>query len=176
MKKWHYALVVGLGMLVAILVLSNLGFVFGLFNRSSTMTGRLPLWGYLLSAAYQRPWTGHGFGAPWTLDVFRDAAMRSANWTSQPLIADNGFLDIFLHLGIIGFLAFLTFLILFTIRAVRYAAKEKTLIGFFPLLIAVYAFFANLSFSLFAETEVFIWFLIVSALFMVTARSEKPVV
>jgi len=36
------------------------------------------------------------------------------------------------------------------------------------LLLMLYAVFANISFSLFAETEVFIWFLIVAVLFMTT--------
>ena len=175
LKKWHYFLILALGALVTTLILSNLGSVFRLFNRSTTLTGRTPLWEYLLEVAYRRLWTGHGFGALWTLDSFRDDAMRNATWSSQPLIADNGFLDLFLHLGIIGLLVFLSVLVLFAIRAVRYGITEKTLASFFPLLIVVYAFFANLSFSLFVETEVFVWFLIVTALFMTTSSTETTV-
>jgi hypothetical protein len=64
-------------------------------------------------------------------------------------------------------------LVLALIRSVRYALKQKTLAGFFPLLVMVYAFFANISFSLIAETEVFVWLLIVAALFMTTPSSEE---
>jgi hypothetical protein len=33
----------------------------------------------------------------------------------------------------------------------------------------VYAFFANITFSLFAETEVFVWLLVIAVLFMTTS-------
>jgi O-antigen ligase len=174
LKKWHYLILLVAGILAAILVLSNLGFVFGLFNRSSTMTGRLPLWDYLFSVAIQNFWAGHGFGALWTLDAFREQAMHLSSWSAPPLIADNGFLDIFLHLGIIGVFILLAVLILFAVRAVRSALAQKSIPGFFPLLILVYALFANISFSLFAETEVFVWFLIVASLFMTPFPAEVP--
>jgi hypothetical protein len=63
-------------------------------------------------------------------------------------------------------------LIQFAVRAVRYALARKSIPGFFPLLILVYALFANVSFSLFAETEVFVWFLIVASLFLTTSGRE----
>ena len=40
---------------------------------------------------------------------------------------------------------------------------------FFPLLFVCYVLIANIPFSLFAETEVFVWFLLVALLFMTTA-------
>ena len=84
-------------------------------------------------------------------------------------------IDIYLHLGIVGLVLFLGVLISFAIRAIRYALAQKTLTGFFPMLILIYAVFANITFSLFAETEVFVWFLIVSALFM-TTPAPKPTI
>jgi len=173
LQRRHYLWILGIAILGSMLILSNLDFVFGLFNRNTTMTGRVPLWSGLLAIAFRRPWLGHGFGALWTLESFREEIKGLARWSAQPLIADNGLLDIFLHLGIIGVLLFLGVLALLTIRSVRYALAQKTLAGFFPLLVLVYAFFANISFSLFAETEVFIWFLLVAALFMATPSSEN---
>lgn len=168
LQRKHYLTILGIGLLAAVLVMTNLDFIFGLFNRDATMTGRVGLWSHLLALASERPWLGHGFGAVWVTDSFREQIRQLVGWASQPLIGDNGFLDIYLHLGILGLVMFLSVLVLFAVRAVRYALEEKTLAGFFPLLVLVYAFFANLSFSLFAETEVFVWFLIVSVLFMTT--------
>lgn len=173
LRMRHYLWILGIAILGSILILSNLDFVFGLFNRNTTMTGRVPLWSGLLAIAFRRPWLGHGFGAVWTLESFREEIKGHAGWSAQPLIADNGLLDIFLHLGMVGLLLFLGVLMLLTIRSVRYALAHRTLAGFFPLLIVVYAFFANISFSLFAETEVFVWFLTVAALFMGTPSSEN---
>jgi O-antigen ligase len=114
----------------------------------------------------QRPWWGYGFGAFWTFDSFRENVRQHIGWASQPLIGDNGFLDILLHVGVVGLLIFLIVLVIAFIRSFRYAISHRTLEGFFPLIIMIYAVFANISFSLFAETEVFVWFLIVVVLFM----------
>jgi exopolysaccharide production protein ExoQ len=173
LRREHYLVILGIAVLSAVLILSNLDFIFGLFNRDTTMTGRVGLWSHLLDIAFRRPWLGHGFGAAWTLEAFREEIKHLVGWSSQPLIGDNGWIDIFLHVGIIGLVLFLSVLVLVTIRAFRYALAHRTLSGFFPLLIVVYAFFANISFSLFAETEVFVWFLIVAALFMATPPSEN---
>jgi len=176
MRRGHYILILAGCVLAAILILSNLDFVFGLFGRDTSMTGRVGLWSHLIDLASRRPWFGHGFGAVWTLDSFREEIRLLAGWPSQPLIGDNGLLDIFLHLGITGVLIFSCVLILVTIRSLQYGVSRKTLTGFIPLLVMVYAFFANITFSLFAETEVFLWFLIIAALFMATPPSEKAVI
>lgn len=176
LRRGHYVAIVGVTVLALILVLTNLDPVFGFFNRTSALSGRTPLWNYLLSGVVaQHPWLGHGFGAFWTFEALREDVMQKAAWTSPPLIADNGFLDILIHLGIIGLLLFLGILIIAAVRSVRFAIAQKTPPAFFPLLVMVYAFFGNLSFSLFAETEVFIWFLIVAVLFMTTSSSYRPV-
>lgn len=175
LQKWHYILILAGGAFAAILVLYNLDFVFGLFGRDTTMTGRVGLWSQLVNIGSTRPWLGHGFGAVWTLDSFRDEIQRLAGWPSQPLIADNGWLDIYLHLGVVGLVLFSGLLILVTVRSLQYGVRWKTLTAFFPLLMMVYAFFANITFSLFAETEVFVWFLIIAALFMTTPSADQAI-
>lgn len=62
----------------------------------------------------------------------------------------NGFLDILLHVGLVGFVV----------------ASAVS----FPLLIVLYACIANIAFSLFAETELLVWFLVVVVLLMTTPR------
>lgn len=166
LQRKHYYILFGISVLAAALIFSNLDIVFGLFNRSSSLTGRAGLWDYLLkSMVSQRPWLGYGFGAFWTLDALRENVRQHIGWVSQPLIGDNGFLDILLHVGAIGLLLFLMIFIIASVRSFRYAISHRTLVSFFPFLVMVYALFANISFSLFAETEVFVWFLIVVILF-----------
>lgn len=169
LRRGHYLLLSGGIVLGLLLVLAKLDFILGLFHRDTTLTGRVGLWSYLLrEVVARRPWLGHGFGAVWWFDAFREQVRQNIGWTSQPLIADNGFLDILLHVGTIGLLLFLSILILTFVRSLRYGLHHKTLSGFFPLLLVLYAVFANISFSLFAETEVFVWLLIVAVLFMTT--------
>ena len=168
-KPAHYYLPGAIAVAGLFLAFSNLDQIFGLFNRSTSLTGRVPLWQAIIdNAVVERPWLGHGFGAAWSLESFRAPIMQKAGWVSQPLIADNGYLEILLHLGAAGLGLFMVVFITLVIRAIRFSLEQKTLAGFFPLSVAVYALIANISFSLFAETEVFVWLLIVAALFMTT--------
>jgi O-antigen ligase len=175
LERRHYVLILGGIAIAAILVLLNLDFLFGLFHRDTTLTGRVGLWSHLMVLASQNFWLGHGFGAVWTFDSFREQIRVLVNWTSQPLIGDNGFLDIFLHLGLIGLLLLISISVIAIYQSVRYGLAQKTLFGFFPLLVIVYALFANITFSLFAETEVFVWTLIVVALFITTPLSSRMI-
>lgn len=174
LRGWHYGVVLGIFIAGSILILSNLDIVFGLLNRSSTLTGRTDLWNYLLNDVFpNRPWFGHGFGAIWTSEDFRIETQGQIGWTSPVLIADNGFLEISLHLGAVGLLIIGCILVIAIIRSFRYGVSRKTLTGFLPLLIMFYAVIANISFSLFAETEVFVWVLLVTVLFITTPQSDK---
>jgi len=80
-----------------------------------------------------------------------------------------------MHLGIVGLLTFSSVLTIATVRSFRYALARRTLAGFFPLLTMFYAFVGNVAFSLFAETELFVWFLIVAVLFETTPRSRPSI-
>ena len=175
LRRGHYLLILVGVTFTAILIATNLDYIFGLFGRDTTMTGRVGLWSNLIELASRRLWLGHGFGAIWTLDSFREEIRQLAGWPSPPLIADNGLLDIYLHLGITGVVIFSCVLIVVTVRSFLYAVARKTLPGFFPLLVMVYAIFANITFSLVAETEVFLWFLLIAALFMATPSVEKAI-
>lgn len=173
LRAIHYYGIVGFGILVLAVIFLNLDFIFGVFNRDTSLTGRLPLWDYLIRDVYARkPWLGYGFGAIWSFASFRIAAQQTLGWGFPVAIADNGFLDILLHVGLIGFIPFLGVLIVSVVRSLKYALHRSSLSAFLPLLIMIFAFFANVSFSLFLETETFIWLVIVAVLFMVTKQSQ----
>ena len=152
---------------------SNLGLVFAVLDRSSNLSGRVDLWDFLVRDVIpQRLWWGHGFGAIWFVESFRVAAQHRVGWETQVVIADNGFLDLLLHVGIVGLSIFLGVLSIASIRSLRFALAHKTLTDSFPLLLIVYAWIANIAFSLLAEREVFVWLLIVVVLFMTTPGSS----
>jgi O-antigen ligase len=89
------------------------------------------------------------------------------------MIADNGFLDILLNLGIVGLVLFLLNYIKAWILSARFSLRELSLEGFFPLIFMIYTFFANLTFSLFMETEVFVWMLIVTLMVIMTQKRNE---
>lgn len=48
-------------------------------NQAETLTGRLAIWAYLLNAAFEKPWIGHGFNSIWkVVPAFGDFEARHA--------------------------------------------------------------------------------------------------
>lgn len=95
-----------------------------LLGRDAELTGRLPLWLELFTIGWQQPLLGYGYGAFW-LDTNRmmslDAAiLRMRFWWAEH--AHNGYLDVWLEIGIIG----LT-LVSFLVVSVLYRSFQKVL-------------------------------------------------
>lgn len=172
LKRAHYFIALGAGAVGLALILGNLNRIFALVHRDATLTGRVGLWSFLLhDVVSQRPWLGHGFGAIWSSEAFRVSTQLRLGWGYPVDIADNGFIDILLHIGALGLLVFLGVLLLVWVRAFTHALANRTLTDFFPLLVMLYSFVANISFSLFMETETFVWMMIVAVLFIASRPS-----
>jgi len=173
LKPVHYYAFLIVFAIGLILVFANLEFVFSLVNRSPTMTGRTGLWVYLFqNVISQSPWFGYGFGAIWTFASFRTGTQELLGWGYPIAIADNGFIDILFHVGLLGLMLFMGVLILAVVRSFRYALAHRNLLDFFPLLLLFYSLVANISFSLFLETESFIWMLVISMLFLSAKKAD----
>ena len=171
LKPIHYWSALALFLAVVILIALNLDFVFGLFNRETSLTGRAPLWQYLIKDVFwARPIMGYGFGSLWTLESFRLSVKEVVGWGYPVMIGDNGFLDILLNGGIVGFALFLIVYARVWFISVHYSMIHRTVIGMFPLIFVLYTLFANISFSLFLETESFIWLLCMYLLFIEIPR------
>lgn len=174
LHKIHY-LVFGLVFLAGVLVAySNLDLLLGIFNRNSTLTGRLPMWSYLVSDVQSNhPIQGYGFGATWDQPNFRINVGKAIGWSDRmPVSADNGFVDVFMHLGWLGIIPFVFSVILASVRSGLYALKERTIISFFPSLILIGIFFINIALSFFLEFESFLWILLVFSLFATTTLQK----
>lgn len=76
-------------------------------GRGETLTGRTDIWAYLLPYAMNSILLGHGYGGFWT-DALREATSSHAH---------NGYLDIVLNLGLVGFLLFGIFFLTSCLRA-----------------------------------------------------------
>ena len=171
LTKTHYYLTGVIVTITSILIYINLDFLLGLLGRSSNLTGRTGLWIYLLeNMVVKRPWFGYGFGAIWNIEDFRVLSSKILGWPFPILIGDNGYIDILLHLGIVGLSIFLAILVLAYMRAIQFAVKKTDLFSFIPVFFLIYATLANISFSLFMETEMFIWTILI---FVIAGKYEE---
>ena len=176
LRPIHYYGILGLVIFSLVVVIANLNFLLGLFGRDTTLTGRSGLWLYLVQDVIARsPWFGYGFGAVWSLNSFRISTQQILGWGFPVVIADNGFLDILLHVGWVGFVPFLGVLITALRRFYQYAIKRGNMLAFSPLFLLLFSFVANISFSFYAEVETFVWLVIVTMLFSVTKETRITV-
>lgn len=165
----HYLIIGVLVICITILFITNLDFAFRLLNRSSTLTGRLPLWSYLINNGItNNALFGSGLGAAWVDSVFRLSTQTAIGWSYAPIVSDNGLVDIFLNLGVLGVFLLIVIFLLSLTRVVSYAIKEKNIIGFFPVITIIFLLIVNISLSVILELESFGWFLLVFVLFATT--------
>ncbi len=114
----------------ATFVALNAGTVFEILGRNSTLTGRVPLWRFLGYKIAQRPWLGYGYVGFWSTE--NHTVWAQIGWT--PLKAHNGYLDLWLELGLLGVGLFaLNTAVLFG-RSLKFVATRRTLESQWPLL------------------------------------------
>ena len=150
-----------------VLAILNLDVVFNLFNRSASMTGRIPLWAYLLETYIaRRPLLGYGVGTFWYQPGVSVTIQSVVGWGYPIGVSDNGYMDILLGLGVSGLVLFLGILLLNVWRASLHGIQRRDLVSFFPLLVMVHIMFVNISLSYFLESESYLWFLLALISFM----------
>ncbi len=154
LHRWHYYGVATLGLIATGLAVGYREPLLALFNRSPSLTGRLPLWQHLIDEyVAAHPWLGHGYGAFWNLAEHRLAVQATVGWPYPVLMGDNGLMDIALHLGLLGVLVYAGFMAVFFVRAGRQLTATPTMVAAFPLLLGGIALLLNTGYSMLFETE-----------------------
>ncbi|WP_431860912.1 O-antigen ligase family protein [Micrococcus terreus] len=149
------------------LAVSQLPRITELLGRTSTLSGRTTIWTGVLEAARDHPWLGAGWGAAWQEDVSVSAAVRA--YTSYSVTdAHNGYLDVLVQLGFLGFACFLIFFVVTIVRALSYGLRGTTFGSLWP--ITTLTLLAIVNFSESRAHEFLGWFLII-LLYSVTTES-----
>ena len=94
------------GTLLATFTVAYLPDILRAMGRDPTLTGRTTIWAVLLESMMKRPLLGYGFYSFWQgLNGESAAVIHATNWTFG--YAHNGYIEIFLQLGLVGGLIFL---------------------------------------------------------------------
>lgn len=165
--RWNYTFavpfflsVILVGASLAILLLDNSESLLGTFGRDTTLTGRTLLWATVIYKIWERPWLGYGYGGFWlgwegeSADIW-----RVVQWEVPH--AHNGFLELWLNLGLLGLTIFVLSFITACVQAVSLVRTTKTVEGLWPLLYLMFLLFANLTESSLTRIGV-VWILYVS--------------
>jgi exopolysaccharide production protein ExoQ len=146
--------------------------VVGAFDRDVTLTGRTTIWGASLLMGMDRPWTGHGFDAFWLGDQGPSGIVREiAGWDVPG--AHNGFLEIWLDLGLLGLTLFLVGFARHVWKAVQCFLREDRWEGAWPILFLIFLFFVNLAQSAFLSPNSLFWILYATVSYRVCLMTAK---
>jgi O-antigen ligase len=103
-------------------------------GRDPTLTGRTVIWDYVLSQVEERPLLGFGRGAFWDpQSPYAFAAGKQLSSWFRPPHAHNGFIDLWLDVGFIGFSLFLVIFFITYIRSLRMAYASNKPEDIWPL-------------------------------------------
>lgn len=110
------------------------GTVLGWVGQSTTLDGRASLWDYLWELTTQRPVRGWGWQAVWrVVDPSRTNGLGSAH---------NGFLEVYLGIGLLGLGLIVAFCLVLLWLTTRNAASSGG-IALWPFALVLYALTAN---------------------------------
>jgi exopolysaccharide production protein ExoQ len=144
----------------------DIGRVYALVGRSSTLTGRADFWPYLLEAIAARPILGYGYGA-----FFRSSAsddylsyyvVEAGGW--KPYHAHNSFLQTLLDTGYAGLGLLIWLLVSGLVRAFKFLMRERTILSLWPLLTILTLTLGSYSETYLGNFNTIEWILFVAAL------------
>nr|WP_236117301.1 O-antigen ligase family protein [Hassalia byssoidea] len=142
-------------------------------GRDPSLTGRTPLWGYVLIRLMERPLLGYGRGAFWAPNSQYAAEIGEAispGWV--PPHAHNGFVDLALDVGLIGFSLFLISYFTVFLRALKQAYATKNPEKLWSLVYLIFLAMNNLTESLLLHGANLYWVLFTTVVFTLNQKSN----
>jgi O-antigen ligase len=134
-----------LPLLVLVLAICAINFDFAtaMIGKSPTLTGRIPLWRGVIAMIRRRPLLGYGYSGFWG-----DASWESKLVTSDTFDAyysHDGYLEILLSVGVVGFTLVALFIGSGIRRAVAWAATHRSPHALWPFLFLTFFLFHNIT-------------------------------
>jgi exopolysaccharide production protein ExoQ len=111
--------------------------------------------------ALRRPWLGYGFNAFWLPDEsYVQKIWHLLRW--EPPHAHNGFIELWLELGLLGTGLFLLVFAHYSAKATKFSRRNSEPDSAWPLIFFVFLFFTNFTETLFLPVNSIYFILYVS--------------
>lgn len=156
------------------LVIANSATILQAMGKNTTLSGRTEIWPLVLDNIAQQPWFGYGYESFWIGGWEGPAAnvWVYLPFGFEPPHAHNGFLDILLSIGIVGFTIFLLNIVAYLWRSVRWIRAHPTADGLAPLLLFTFMVLVNITETVWMTPDIF-W-LCFTAFSWAIAQSPQP--
>jgi len=151
--RWRYEVLLSAMLAVTIIGIAGVIWInsyvesdsfFGALGKDATLSSRTFIWQYVWDQIQLRPWFGYGLAAFWNGFDGPSGYIQLA-MTVSVIYAHNGFLDIWLSIGIVGLSIFLVGFFSTTFQSLTLLRKTNTPEGFWPLLFLTYILLSNLT-------------------------------
>jgi exopolysaccharide production protein ExoQ len=143
------------------------------FDRDVTLTGRTTIWGASLLLGLDHAWLGRGYDAFWLGDQGPSGEIRKfAGWDVPS--AHNGYLEIWLDLGLCGLAVFFLGFARHLRKSLHYFLRTEEGEGSWPVLYLAFLALINLSQSALVSPNYFFWILYVVVSARVCMPMAKP--
>jgi exopolysaccharide production protein ExoQ len=137
--------------------------VLGSVGKDTTLTGRSELWAAVLEMITKKPWLGYGYGAFWVEgNSDYSTVLQRIQWDAPN--AHNGFLDVWLGLGMLGVLLFLIGFVINLLRAIYFIKLNQTSENLWLLVYFTFIILSNLTETSLLGQNSLEWILYVSAI------------
>jgi O-antigen ligase len=113
----------------------------------NTLQVRVALWDVVFQKAQQRPWLGYGYGNSSVYEALDSVALSGSEWLPEQ--AHNGFLEIFMQLGVVGLAAMLYHVTLNFHRGIKLARMTRSNESVWVLAFLILLLIFNLTYSVY---------------------------
>jgi exopolysaccharide production protein ExoQ len=157
----------------AVVVFAEREAVVAALGKDLTLTGRTYIWLAALESGRDHSWIGHGLGGFWTGWSGPSATVwRQVGWEAPH--SHNGFIDLWLELGIIGLTLFVVIFFRFAHQAMQYFRRSTKAGSGWPMVFAGYFFLFNIPGSSILEANGILWVIFSALVFRVSAGGMDP--
>lgn len=151
--RWRYevmvsailaVIIVGVGVLIYLAGYVGEDALTSSVGKDTTLSGRTLIWRYVWDQIQLHPWLGYGLSAFWNGFEGPSGYIQLATGIGV-IYAHNGFLDIWLSIGIIGLAVFLIGFVITIAQSLALLRRTNSPEGFWPLLFLSYVLLSNLT-------------------------------
>ncbi|MEH2394634.1 MAG: O-antigen ligase family protein [Nostoc sp.] len=143
--------------------LSEADTILGSVGKDTTLTGRSEIWSAVLEMIAKKPLLGYGYGAFWIENNSESTIVQQTIQWNAPN-SHNGFLDLWLQLGLLGFSVFLIGFVINLLKAIYLIRWNQTSESLWLLVYFTVIILTNLAETTFLEQNSVEWILYVSAI------------
>lgn len=157
------------------LVSANIETIFSFIGKDITLSGRTDLWPDVISYILDKPFLGYGYSGFWNgWNGPSGGIWNIHSWL--PPHAHNGFLDLWLDLGLVGLLIYVIGYLRNLVRASFWARRTNSYYDYWPLIVMLSVVLFNLTESVTIRQNNIYWIVYSATAITLSIRRPKQAV